>query len=122
MWREITHVILNQVGGFGLDSALFLMDSRKIQLIDGLPSFIKDFLRCGVSSGKGEKIVDHLYNWLLEETLICGGQTGYVNEASWNLKVLCVKKESQIVSLIEAGGSELNNAKEVALVWVGLLD
>ncbi len=40
VWRNVSNFILSQVGGLGLDSALFLMDSSKIQL-NGLTPFYK---------------------------------------------------------------------------------
>ncbi len=44
LWRKVADVIFNQAGRLGLNSALFLMDSSKLQC-NGLTTFYKGLFK-----------------------------------------------------------------------------
>lgn len=85
VWRNVANFILSQVGGLGLDSALFLMDSSKIQL-NGLTPFYKGVFRIWSLFKKRRGGFGMSLYWLLEEPTVFGARFDVSSEVAWGFE------------------------------------
>ncbi|KAK3516159.1 hypothetical protein QTP70_005511 [Hemibagrus guttatus] len=118
VWRAAASGLLRTVKGLGLDRALFLMDTKMLD-ISGLPMFY-----CGLfkiwnvfkKQNKGCRTV----HWLLEEPLVYGGRLDISGVTVPALSRTLVS--SGIVTLrelVNIAGSDLSRAEDLA-VCMGL--
>ncbi|KAI5109438.1 NACHT, LRR and PYD domains-containing protein 3 [Silurus meridionalis] len=104
VWRATASALLRTVGGLGLDRALFLMDTKMLD-VSGLPMFYR---------GKQNKGCQTLH-WLLEEPLVYGRR---LNISSVTVPALTRSLVSSGImtlrKLVNITGSELSKAEDLA--------
>ncbi|KAK3537054.1 hypothetical protein QTP70_000286 [Hemibagrus guttatus] len=118
VWRAAASGLLHTVKGLGLDRALFLMDTKMLD-ISGLPMFYRGLFKIWnvfKKQNKGCRTV----HWLLEEPLVYGGRLDISGVTVPALSRTLVS--SGIVTLrelVNVAGSDLSRAEDLA-VRVGL--
>lgn len=111
-WRPLAHCILHGVNSLGLDSGLFLMDSKKLAL-DTLPSFYKSLFRVwGLFSHTWVGLSLH---WLLEEPIVFGSRFDVAGSDCPGLTgLLCDKGAIQLRHIVDKAGGNLQDSQAVA--------
>lgn len=113
VWRSIARIILQRADYIGLDSALFLVDSKRLRL-NGLPSFYQGLFKCwGHFIIVRPEPLDSLF-WLLEEPLIGGARLDITEDVLGLKKMLCDTKTFKLMHLVKVAGHGLNNVTAMA--------
>ncbi|KAK3517732.1 hypothetical protein QTP70_016978 [Hemibagrus guttatus] len=113
VWRAAASGLLRTVKGLGLDRALFLMDTKMLD-ISGLPMFYRGLFKIWnvfKKQNKGCRTV----HWLLEEPLVYGGRLDISGVTVPALSRTLVS--SGIVTLrelVNVAGSDLSRAEDLA--------
>ncbi|KAK3570174.1 hypothetical protein QTP86_014993 [Hemibagrus guttatus] len=113
VWRAAASGLLHTVKGLGLDRALFLMDTKMLD-ISGLPMFYRGLFKIWnvfKKQNKGYRTV----HWLLEEPLVYGRQLDISGVTVPALSRTLVS--SGIVTLrelVNVTGSDLSRAEDLA--------
>ncbi|KAK3506380.1 hypothetical protein QTP70_017252, partial [Hemibagrus guttatus] len=113
VWRAAASGLLRTVKGLGLDRALFLMDTKMLD-ISGLPMFYRGLFKIWnvfKKQNKGCRTV----HWLLEEPLVYGGRLDISGVTVPALSRTLVP--SGIVTLrelVNVAGSDLSRAEDLA--------
>lgn len=114
MWRPLTHLVLQQVGGLGLHDSLFLMDFKTLKF-QTLPLFYRGVFTVWNKLVK-ERLMqtDSLY-WLLREPMVYGGR---LDTPCWAgpavTEVFCRAGILTFGSVVNFAGPNLDNAAALA--------
>ncbi|KAK3542572.1 hypothetical protein QTP86_030400, partial [Hemibagrus guttatus] len=114
VWRAAASGLLHTVKGLGLDRALFLMDTKMLD-ISGLPMFYRGLFKIWNVFKKQNKGCRSVH-WLLEEPLVYGGRLDISGVTVPALSRTLVS--SGIVTLLElvnVAGSDLSRAEDLAV-------
>ena len=114
VWREVACTILRKVDGLGLDTALFLMDYKQLNL-GGLPLFYRGLFKIwGLFKTYRLEKTTSLY-WLLEEPLIKGARLDVSSSAVPGLtRTLCASGTVTLRNLVDVSGPGLGDVQAVA--------
>ncbi|KAK3533726.1 hypothetical protein QTP70_024306, partial [Hemibagrus guttatus] len=113
VWRAAASGLLHTVKGLGLDRALFLMDTKMLD-ISGLPMFYRGLFKIWNVFKKQNKGCRSVH-WLLEEPLVYGGRLDISGVTVPALSRTLVS--SGIVTLrefVNVAGSDLSRAEDLA--------
>ncbi|KAK3530052.1 hypothetical protein QTP86_010789 [Hemibagrus guttatus] len=113
VWRAAASGLLRTVKGLGLDRALFLMDTKMLD-ISGLPMFYRGLFKIWYVFKKQNKGCRTVH-WLLEEPLVYGGRLDISGVTVPALSRTLVS--SGIVTLrelVNVAGSDLSRAEDLA--------
>ncbi|KAK3570656.1 hypothetical protein QTP86_024770 [Hemibagrus guttatus] len=113
VWRAAASGLLHTVKGLGLDRALFLMDTKMLD-ISGLPMFYRGLFKIWNVFKKQNKGCRSVH-WLLEEPLVYGGRLDISGVTVPALSRTLVS--SGIVTLrelVNVAGSDLSGAEDLA--------
>ncbi|KAK3565809.1 hypothetical protein QTP86_015570 [Hemibagrus guttatus] len=113
VWRAAASGLLHTVKGLGLDRALFLMDTKMLD-ISGLPMFYRGLFKIWNVFKKQNKGCRSVH-WLLEEPLVYGGRLDISGVTVPALSRTLVS--SGIVTLrelVNIAGSDLSRAEDLA--------
>ncbi|KAK3529400.1 hypothetical protein QTP70_031142, partial [Hemibagrus guttatus] len=113
VWRAAASGLLHTVKGLGLDRALFLMDTKKLD-ISGFPMFYRGLFKIWNVFKKQNKGCRSVH-WLLEEPLVYGGRLDISGVTVPALSRTFVS--SGIVTLrelVNVAGSDLSRAEDLA--------
>ncbi|KAK3558043.1 hypothetical protein QTP86_006421 [Hemibagrus guttatus] len=113
VWRAAASGLLHTVKGLGLDRALFLMDTKMLD-ISGLPMFYRGLFKIWNVFKKQSKGCRSVH-WLLEEPLVYGGRLDISGVTVPALSRTLVS--SGIVTLrelVNVAGSDLSRAEDLA--------
>ncbi|KAK3544078.1 hypothetical protein QTP86_001147 [Hemibagrus guttatus] len=113
VWRAAASGLLRTVKGLGLDRALFLMDTKMLD-ISGLPMFYRGLFKIWNIFKKQNKGCQTVH-WLLEEPLVYGGRLDISGVTVPALSRTLVS--SGIVTLrelVNVAGSDLSRAEDLA--------
>lgn len=113
-WGLLAHSILRGVSNLGLDTALFQMDSRRLDL-DGLTLFYKSLFKVwGLFRHQWVGGLSSIH-WLLEEPVILGSRFDVsCDELPGLTSLLCDKNVLQLRDVVEKAGCNLQDAQTVA--------
>lgn len=113
IWRAVVKDILHRVDGLGLDTALFLTDTKKLQL-SGLSSFYRGLFKVwGSFIIKRPENATSLF-WLLEEPLVKGARLDITDQVPNLFQRLCDTQTVKLGHMIKVAGSELKDIVAVA--------
>ncbi|KAK3557975.1 hypothetical protein QTP86_005636 [Hemibagrus guttatus] len=113
VWRAAASGLLRTVKGLGLDRALFLMDTKMLD-ISGLPMFYRGLFKIWnvfKKQNKGYRTV----HWLLEEPLVYGGRLDISGVTVPALsRTLIFSGIVTLRELVNVAGSDLSRAEDLA--------
>ena len=114
VWRELASSILKKTSGLGLDTALFLMNSKVLNL-RALPPFYKALFKVwDLFKWKTLEPTCSLH-WLLEEPLINGARLDVQCNTTPGLNsMLCTAKAITLRKIVDIAGPDLSNTTAVA--------
>lgn len=116
-WRASACAILQSLGGFQLDRALFLMDPIKLDLAN-VPVFYRNLFRVwSLFNHQRTSSSDSLF-WLLNEPIIHGGRLD-ISFRDSNFPglshLLCKSKTTTLGCLVKVAGPKFMNIEQAAL-------
>ncbi|KAG7330683.1 hypothetical protein KOW79_006905 [Hemibagrus wyckioides] len=113
VWRAAASGLLRTVQGLGLDRALFLMDTKMLD-ISGLPDFYRGFFKiwnCFKKQNKGCRTL----HWPLEEPLVYSGRLDISSVTIPALsRTLISSGIITLRELVNIAGSDLSRAEDLA--------
>ncbi|KAK3506859.1 hypothetical protein QTP70_029532, partial [Hemibagrus guttatus] len=114
VWRAAASGLLRTVKGLGLDRALFLMDTKMLD-ISGLPMFYRGLFKIWnvfKKQNKGYRTV----HWLLEEPLVYGGRLDISGVTVPALSRTLISSGIMMLrELVNVAGTDLSRAEDLAV-------
>ena len=109
VWRNVTSCILRHASKVGLDTALFLTDSKFLKL-NGFPPFYQGVFKSWALFNRNVSENINSLHWLLKEPLIHGSRLDICTMTPGLLTTLYKAKTVSLQQLVEAAGPELTGA------------